>query len=517
MKRSLTKLRAGLGAALFASGASGCNALIGLEVGEADPAEIDDAASSSSAGGSSAVGAGAGGSGGAGSGGGELACNGAREGAVAAPSGLWGDTIGVDVADIAAQDDAVTAVVNEADAFTVARWSSAGVRQGEVSLSAPGVWGTHLAVGTGATFVAGESTQSVDLADARCRVGPRGGAAAARSSFVAALDAAGRCAWAWSLDSDGGTAARGLAATSDAVVFAVDSVDKAKSSGPCDLKRTIAEESVLIAAFDPARGACKWSRTLGARSGVTVRALVAGATAGPGSVAVVGEYDTARGAVAFGEATPRALDGRGIFVARYASSDGAPQRVTTLRLAGDQRIAPHGAAQLPDGDVVIAGSYTGAIDFEDTCPGMPEAGGTDNVFVARVSEGGVMWSRGFGDAAAIQAAAAVTVDAAGAIYVAGLFAGEIDLGDAGVLAASPGTRAGFLIQLDGAGGVISASTLDGAGSADVRAVAAGGAPGGPLYVGGNVAGLLGLGLDEPLGSQADAEPRGFVARLAGAR
>ncbi|WP_437721251.1 hypothetical protein [Sorangium sp. So ce861] len=50
----------------------------------------------------------------------------------------------------------------------------------------------------------------------------------------------------------------------------------------------------------------------------------------------------------------------------------------------------------------------------------------------------------------------------------------------------------------------------------MRAVAAGGAPGGPLYVGGSVAGIVGLGLDEPLGSQADAEPRGFIARLAGA-
>ncbi|XXX73430.1 hypothetical protein WMF30_37895 [Sorangium sp. So ce134] len=515
MKRALTKVRAGLCAALFAAGAGGCNALIGLEVGETDAAKIDGAASSSSAGGSSAasaVGAGAGGGGG----GGELACNGATQGAIAAPSGLWGATIGVDVADIAAQDDAVMAVVNETDALTVARWSSAGARLGEVGLSAPGVWGTHLALGTDVAFVAGESTQSVDLADARCHVGPRGGATVARSSFVAAIDAAGRCAWAWSIDSDRGTAARGLAATADAVVLAVESVDKGKSFGPCDLKHTVAEESVLIAAFDPAQGACKWNRSLGTRAGVTVRALVAGATAGAGSVAVVGDYDTARGAVAFGEDTPRAAQGRGIFVARYASRDGAPQEVTMLRLDDDQRVAPHGAAALPGGDVAIAGSYTGALDVEDTCPGMPEAGGTDNVFVARVSEHGAVWSRGFGDAATIQTAAGVAVDDAGSIYVTGLFTGEIDLGAAGKLAALPGKQAGFLIELDGAGNVVAASKLEGAGDADVRVVAAGGAPGGPLYVAGNVTGTLGLGLDEPLGSQADAEPRGFIARLAGA-
>ncbi|WP_437574224.1 hypothetical protein [Sorangium sp. So ce887] len=516
MKRALTMVRAVFCAGLFAAGAGGCNALIGLEVGEADPGEIDDGAPSSSAGGSSAVSAGAGGGGGADSGGGDLACNDTRPGAIAAPSGLWGDTIGVDVGDIAALDDAVTAIVNETASFTVARWSSTGVRQSGYGLSAPGVWGTHLAIGAGVTVVAGESALGVDLADARCHVGPHEGATTTRPSFVAALDAAGRCAWAWSIDSDHGTAARGLAVTSDAVVFAVESVDKGRSFGPCNLKRTVTEESVLVAAFDPARGACKWSRNLGTRAGVTVRTLVAGATSGEGSVAVVGDYDTTRGSVAFGEDTPRAAEGRGIFVARYASSDGAPQKVTMLRLEGDQRVAAHGAAGLPDGDVVIAGSYAGALDFEDPCPRMPEAGGTDNAFVARVSEHGTVWSRGFGDAAAIQTAAGVAVDDAGAIYVTGLFTGEIDLGAAGKLAVRPGKQAGFLIRLDGAGNVVSASTLEGDGAADLRVVAAGGARGGPVYVAGNLTGPLELGLDERLGSHADAEPHGFVARLSDA-
>ncbi|WP_437807715.1 hypothetical protein [Sorangium sp. So ce1078] len=515
MKRALTKVRAVFCAGLFAAGAGGCNALIGLEVGETDPGEIEDGASSSSAGGSSAVSAGAGGGGGAGSGGGELACNDARPGAIAAPSGLWGDTMGVDVGDIAALDDAVTAVINETASFTVARWSSTGVRQSDYGLSAPGVWGTHLAIGAGVAVVAGEATRSVDLADARCRVGPHGGASTTRPSFVAALDAAGRCAWAWSIDSDGGTAARGLAATSDAVVFAVESVDNGRSFGPCDLKRTVTEESALVVALDPARGACKWSRNLGTRAGVTVRALAAGATSGVGSVAVVGDYDSARGSVAFGD-TPRAAEGRGIFVARYASRDGAPQKVTMLRLQGDQRVAPHGAAELPGGDVAIAGSYTGALDFEDTCPAMPDAGGTDNVFVARVSEHGAVWSRGFGDAATVQTAAGVAVDDAGSIHVTGLFTGEIDLGAAGKLAVPSGRQAGFLIRLDGAGHVVSASTLEGDGTADLRIVAAGGALSEPLYVAGNLTGTLELGLDERLGSQADAEPRGFIARLSGA-
>ncbi|XYH98463.1 hypothetical protein ACMHYB_01495 [Sorangium sp. So ce1128] len=529
MNRSFTMVRAVVFAGVFAAGAGGCNALIGLEVGEAEPSELDDGASSSSAGGSSAVsavsaggggggGAGSGeGGGGAGSGGGELACNDSRPGAIAAPSGLWGETIGADVGAVAALDNAVTAVVNETASFTVARWSSTGVRQSDYGLSAPGVLGTHLAIRTGVTVVAGESTQSVDLASARrCRVGPNGEARTTRPSFVAALDAAGQCAWAWSIDSNSGTAARGLAVTSDAVVFAVELMDKGKSYGPCVLERSVEKQSVLVVALDPAQGACKWSRSLGARAGVTVRALVAGATAGAGSVTVVGDYDTTRGAVAFGADTPDATEGRGIFVARYASRDGAPQEVMTLRLDGDHRVAPHGAAALPDGDVVIAGSYAGALDFDNPCPGMPEAGRNDNVFVARVSEDGAVWSRGFGDAAAIQTTTGVAVDDAGSIYVTGRFTGEIDLGAAGKLAVPPGKQAGFLIRLDDAGNVVSASTLEGDGTVDLRVVAAGGALGGPLYVSGKLTGTLDLGLDERLGSRADAEPRGFVARLSDA-
>ncbi|AUX45448.1 hypothetical protein SOCE26_069390 [Sorangium cellulosum] len=520
MKCALRKVQAASCAGLLAAAAGGCNSLIGLEVGETDPAGTGAGAppstSSSSAGGDD--GAGAGGGDGAGGGGGAPACNQAEPDAVVAPRGLWGDTIGDDVRHIAAVDGAVTAVVNEGASLTVARWSASGAREPEYTLSVPGVSGMHVAVGAGVVYVAGESTGSATLPSSQrsgCGIGPPSGHSE-RPSFVAALDAAGRCSWAWSIDGDGGTAARGLAATSDVIAVAVETLGKGKTFGPCALRADVPERFTLVAAFKPAGGACAWHRELGAREAVTVRALAGSAEAGAGVVAVVGDYDAANGAVSLGGDTPVTSESRGLFVARYTSRDGAPQAVTTLKLGGAPRVAPHGAALLRGGDVAIAGNYAGTFDFQDTCPRMPDAGATDNFFVARVSGDHVVWSRGFGDATTDQTAAGVAADDAGAVYVTGLFTGEIDLGAAGKLEASAGKQAGFLIKLDAEGNLVSASKLEAGGAADLRAVAADSSSG-AVYAAGSLTGILDLGLDlGQLGSAVDG-PRGFITGLSSAR
>ncbi|WP_437660602.1 hypothetical protein [Sorangium sp. So ce1182] len=527
------KLRAVCCAGLCAAAAGGCNDLIGLEVGQEDPIDADagssasgSSVSGSAAGGSAAGGSSAGGSSAvsavsavsSGAGGGDPACNEAEGAALVEPSGLWGDTVGASVDGIAALDDGVMALVNETaslsatSSFTVARWSASGARKSDLLAPASGVRGTHLAVTPGVTFVAGESTASVRLSGAQCHIGPQGGVSH-RPSFVAALDSAGQCTWAWSVDFDGGTTPRGLAATSGAVVLAIESAGKGRSYGPCVIRRTVAEGASLIAALDPESGACKWDLNLGDPAAVSVRALVASATAG--SLTVVGSYNAANGAVTVGEDPSRTTEGHGLFVARYALDDGAPQQVTTLRAEGDQRVEPRGVAQLPDGDLVVVGNYAGPLELGDACPRMPDAGNTDNVFVARVSEYGAVWSRGFGDASTAQRASGVTVDGAGSIHVTGLFSGELDLGSALKLAAPAGKQAGFLMKLDAAGHLVSASKLEGD-TADLQVGVAAGAAGGPLVIAGNVTGTLDLDLGDPLGGDADAGPRGFVSRLADA-
>ncbi|WP_437323679.1 hypothetical protein [Sorangium sp. So ce381] len=541
-------------ACLLAAAAGGCNALIGLEVGELAPSESSaDAASASSSGGPGTGGSGAGGTGagdagtggaggdsggggsggggssgdggggGGGSGGGGPLCSDA-EGTLVEPSASWGETLGFDVGDLAASDGALTAVVTEvldsgAFRFSVAKWTSGGTNDSRYGLSANDVWGLHLAAGGGATYVAGEAAGATNLPGGlldACRVGPPLVATSYTTSFVAALDANGRCGWAWSLDAQHNTTARAMAASSEAVVFAVDVSDAGRSFGPCELK-SVPAESALLAALYPADGACKWQHRLGPRAAVTVKALPVNPKASGNLVTVVGDYESLDGAVTFGGDTPFAAEQRDVFVARYAAISGALVDVITLSLEGDQQVAQHGAALLPGGDVVIAGSYRGVVDFGGGCPALPDAGDTESFFVARVSRKGVVWSRGFGDGKESQVAAGVAVDGAGAIYVTGEFTGEIPLGSAGSLTTSQ-KRAGFLMRLDAQGNLISAAKVEGAGTVALRVVAVDGALGGPVYVAGTVTGALHLdGLDAPLGSESDSESRGFIARLSGAR
>ncbi|XXX73429.1 hypothetical protein WMF30_37890 [Sorangium sp. So ce134] len=542
-------------AGLLAAVAGGCNAIIGLEVGQLDPSQAGAGAASgatSSAGGSGMGGSGAGGSGaggadsggggsgaggadsggggsgeggagGGGSGGGAPMCNEAL-GAIIEPSAEWGETIGFDVGDLAASRGALTAVVTDVleDSryhFAVAKWSSGGARDSRFGLSANDVWGLHLAAGKDLTYVAGESEGTVNLPTGTlgaCRVGPPLLDTALTTSFVAALGPEGKCGWVWSVDAGHGTTARGLAATSEALVFAVDVTDAGRSFGPCAL-RDIPQESALLAALYPADGACRWQRRLGPRAAVTVKAIAADTRPGSRFVTVVGDYDSLSGEVSFGGATPFASERRDVFIARYVSTDGALQDVTTLNLDGDQQVAQHGAAVLPGGDVVIAGTYRGLIRFEERCPPLPDAGETENFFIARVSDDGVVWSRGFGDATESQVAAGVAVDQAGSIYVTGEFSGTLPLGSAGTLTTAQ-KRAGFLMRLDARGNLVSAARFEGDGTVAVRVVAANGASDDPLYVAGAVTGTLELpGLDKPLGSDSDPESHGFIARLSGVR
>ncbi|WP_437765804.1 hypothetical protein WMF27_27950 [Sorangium sp. So ce281] len=540
---------------LLAAAAGGCNALIGLEVGELDSSQSGaDATSASSSGGPGTGGSGAGGEGtggagggdgggsggvgggggsggdggggggdGGGSGGGGPLCSDA-EGTLVEPSASWGETLGFDVGDLAASDGALTAVITEvldsgAFRFSVAKWTSGGENDSRYGLSANDVWGLHLSAGGGATYVAGEAAGATSLPGGlldACRVGPPLVATSYTTSFVAALDASGRCGWAWSVDAQHNTTARAMAASSEAVVFAVDVSDAGRSFGPCELK-SVPAESALLAALYPADGACKWQHRLGPRAAVAVKALPVNPKANGNIVTVVGDYESIGGAVTFGGQTPFASEQRDVFVARYTAIDGALVDLTTLNLEGDQQVAQHGAALLPGGDVVIAGSYRGVVDFGGGCPALPDAGDTESFFVARVSRKGVVWSRGFGDDKESQVAAGVAVDGAGAIYVTGEFTGAIPLGSAGSLTTSQ-KRAGFLMRLDAQGNLISAAKVEGAGTVALRVVAADGALGGPVYVAGAVTGALHLdGLDAPLGSEGDSESRGFIARLSGAR
>ncbi|MGK4003211.1 hypothetical protein WMF31_11350 [Sorangium sp. So ce1036] len=552
-ERDLRSVRAVCGAGLVAvAAAGGCNAIIGLEVGELAPSEAGAGAASSSAtsaagggggagaggGGAGGDGAGAGGGGGAGgdgsggdgagaggggagaggggAGGGEEAlCSQDREGAIRAPAGVWDRVVGTEVTDIEAQDDAVTALVNHRGALSVARWSAAGARDEGYGLTAGAalsgdVVGAHLSVGPDFAYVTGWSRISVDLSPTpgECPVEVASGGLN-RAGFLAALDGRGHCRWVWSTEATSSATPLGLAATADRVVLAFSVGGLSILSDRCAIGADDMTVSTVVAAFS-AEGECLWSHTLGATDAITVGEVVIDEE--DDLVLVVGDYDTANAPVTIG-GRKLSSQARDVFVARIGLDDGVAQDVLALERAGSQVSARQGAALLPGGDLVVAGTYSGSLDFEDVCGPMPEAASHANAFVARVSEAGVVWSRGFGDLTSDQLVASVAVDPAGSIHVMGTFDGEIDLGRSGTLTNATGLIVSFLIVLDERGNVVSAFALEGTGTTALWAAAPGATPGAPFHIAGTMSRSLDLVPSAP--DEDDAE-HGFIVQLRGA-
>ena len=165
---------------------------------------------------------------------------------------------------------------------------------------------------------------------------------------------------------------------------------------------------------------------------------------------------------------------------------GAPgQPLWAIR--GDGLGAAYAAAAFGDGGVVVAGVFSGALDFG--AGAMASAGGNDG-FVARFdADGACLWSARFGGAGD-DGANAVAVDAAGRALVTGSFSGTADFGDEVLVSA--GSYDVPLVAYDAAGGVAAALGFGSPGFDVGYGIAAGpsggvalmGASGGPIDFGG---------------------------------
>lgn len=100
-------------------------------------------------------------------------------------------------------------------------------------------------------------------------------------------------------------------------------------------------------------------------------------------------------------------------------------------------------AVTPTGEIVAVGTFADTIDFG---MGPMASTGLGDIFVAKFDAlGNALWSKRYGDASS-QAALAVAVDNAGAIYVGGTMAGSVDF--EGTLLTSAGSDDAFLARFD---------------------------------------------------------------------
>jgi hypothetical protein len=257
------------------------------------------------------------------------------------------------------------------------------------------------------------------------------GGTAGAAPCAPVLDA-GSPLWSEGYPDPGGGAATSVAvdATGNVVVTGtfVGSIDL--GGGPLDGGQ--GPGLVFIGKLDR-NGAYTWSKSLD--TGVNGAPAVAVDVAG--NVVVTGEF---QGSAAFGGG-PLMVDGgtgAGVFIAKF-TPDGAYAWSRAFPDTGSSSVAVDAA-----GDVIVAGSASGAADFGG---GPLAADGGALLFLAKFDMGGnYLWSKGFANVALAFAGVAggLAVDAAGNVLLTGSFQSPADFGG-GLLTPDGGAGGGLFV------------------------------------------------------------------------
>jgi len=193
---------------------------------------------------------------------------------------------------------------------------------------------------------------------------------------------------------------------------------------------------VFVAAFDGS-GNHLWSMLVGDGANQYVSGVAVDAAA---NVFVTGSFE---GSIAFGGPT---LTSAGNFDVYLVKLDALGNHLWSKQFGDASAQFAYGVASDAAGNVVVAGSQSGAVDYGG---GTLTANGATDAFVARFDpSGNHVWSHTHGDAAN-QRAYAVQMDTAGDIVLTGSFGSNIDFG--GGMLASAGDDDIFVAKLSAAG------------------------------------------------------------------
>lgn len=154
------------------------------------------------------------------------------------------------------------------------------------------------------------------------------------------------------------------------------------------------------------------------------------------------------GAIDFGGSMLASTLGRDVFLAKLGPSG---EHLWSKRFGDSQLQDGYGVTFDSQGNVIVTGRYAGSVDFG----GGPLAPGTmsSRLFVAKLdaADGHHLWSRSFGEGPGPSIGYAVATDGEDNVLVTGSFSGSIDFG-AGPLLAQGGSDL-FVLKLDGMSGV----------------------------------------------------------------
>jgi protein involved in ribonucleotide reduction len=281
--------------------------------------------------------------------------------------------------------------------------------------------------------------------------------------FVTKLDAAGAPLWAKRYGVSGtdeqGNALDVSAAGSVAVTGSVASPTQFDPNG--GVLPAGGKDDLFVLVLD-ANGAYVWANIFGDSGGDQVGRGVT--FDGAGSLYVAGSL---QGSIDFnGQANDFSGGGNDAFLAKVSAADGTASWVQAYGGAMEQ--LAYGVAIDPAGNPVLVGRADGTMDFGGTT--ILSAGKSD-AFVAKLkaSDGTPIWARRVGGTEA-DLAYAVTVDAAGSIYVGGFFNGtNVDFGGGVFFNSLLGDA--FVLKLDGNGNTLWAKQYGAAGPQEVRSLA----------------------------------------------
>lgn len=254
-------------------------------------------------------------------------------------------------------------------------------------------------------------------------------------------------------------------------------------------------DDIFLAGLDP-DGALYWTKRAGALDYEGLNAMAIEPVAG--DVFVTGRFPTS---IDFGDGVMSSFGGDDIFVARL-DYFGSP--IWSKRFGDGLSQAGTGIALDTDGNVLVAGDFSGSVDFGDGS--IVAAGGVD-VFVAKLSSSGSpIWTKRFGDAAE-ERVLSVATDASDNIILTGYFQGTLDFGDGPLV--SQGGKDIFVVKLKPSGEVLWSQSFGDA-AFEQRGVSAGADEAGNVIVAGRFEGTVDFG-GGPL--VCDGTSNAFVTKL----
>jgi hypothetical protein len=226
--------------------------------------------------------------------------------------------------------------------------------------------------------------------------------------FVAKLNSAGDT-WLWARSAgmaDQSVSANALAVTPDGDVFITGHFGGSLSVGETNLE-SVGSQDVLVARLDT-EGNWLWAQRAGGTEDDTAQAIALNSV---GDAYVTGSF---QGSSTFGGTTLHAAGEADLFIARI----GANGQWLLARRAGGMGVGEGtGLAIDAAGDVYLLGRFAGTADYSDTVQNL-NPGPDTRLFVAKLNpNANLLWyaQAGAGDADAI------TVDAAGRVYITGEF------------------------------------------------------------------------------------------------